>query len=47
MEEFEFLEVKRANYSKYGSIYTPFGGVFGEKRIFSLINAINLKSSVR
>lgn len=31
ISELEFLEVKKANFQKYGSIYHPNGGVFGNK----------------
>ena len=31
MDEFAFLEIKRQNYLKFGSVYRPEGGIFATR----------------
>lgn len=47
MDETKFLEVKRENFKKTGTVYSRSGGIFGDRIIQSLIEGINSLSSVR
>ena len=53
MNELEFLEQKRLNFQKYGSVYRPEGGIVERRdeklltRFRAVANMINQSSTVR
>lgn len=47
MNELEFLELKRQNYQKYGSVYRPEGGIVPRFDAEAWIGLLNRKFALR